>query len=67
MLKLCVAGAAGRMGTAIIQEAKIKGIQTVGAIEAPGSPAVGKTLRGLGISDQDTEILSADKITTGSC
>jgi 4-hydroxy-tetrahydrodipicolinate reductase len=63
MVKLCVAGAAGRMGAAIIQEAKIKGIQTVGAIEAPTNPAIGKTLRALGISDQDTTILSADKIT----
>jgi 4-hydroxy-tetrahydrodipicolinate reductase len=63
MLKLCVAGAAGRMGTAIIQEAHAKGIQTVGAIESPSNSAVGKTLRGLGISDQDTVVLSADKIT----
>ena len=62
MLKLCVAGAAGRMGTAIIQEAQAKGIQTVGAIESPSNPAVGKTLRGLGISDQDTVILSSEKL-----
>ncbi len=63
MLKLCVAGAAGRMGTAIIQEAKAKGIMTVGAIEASSNPAVGKTLRSLGISDQDTEVLSSARIT----
>jgi 4-hydroxy-tetrahydrodipicolinate reductase len=62
MLKLCVAGAAGRMGAAIIQEAQAKGILTVGAIEAPSNPNVGKTLRGLGISDQDTEILGSDRI-----
>ena len=43
MLKLCVAGAAGRMGNAIIQEAAAKGHQTVGAVEASSSPAVGKT------------------------
>ncbi|NLE04226.1 MAG: 4-hydroxy-tetrahydrodipicolinate reductase [Crenarchaeota archaeon] len=63
MLKICVAGAAGRMGTAIIQEAKAKGISTVGAIEAPKSPVIGKTLKELGISDQDTRIMSADEIT----
>jgi 4-hydroxy-tetrahydrodipicolinate reductase len=69
MLKLCVAGAAGRMGAAIIQEANARGIKTVGAIEAPegttgalGSPTIGKTLKQLGITDQDTEIISSDRI-----
>ena len=38
MLKLCVAGAAGRMGNAIINEAAAKGHQIVGAIEAPNNP-----------------------------
>ena len=59
MLKLCVAGAAGRMGTAVIQEARVKGYETVCAIEAPGNPAIGKTLRELGITDQDTPITSS--------
>lgn len=62
MLKLCVAGAAGRMGRAIIQEARAKGIQTVGAVESSSNPAVGKTLRCLGISDQDTIVLSSDQL-----
>jgi 4-hydroxy-tetrahydrodipicolinate reductase len=62
MLKLCVAGAAGRMGAAIIQEAFSKGMQTVGAVEALGSPAVGKTLRNLGISEQDTEVLNSSQL-----
>ena len=39
MLKLCIAGAAGRMGNAIIAEATAKGHQIVGAIEAPNTPA----------------------------
>jgi 4-hydroxy-tetrahydrodipicolinate reductase len=64
MLKLCVAGAAGRMGVAIIQEAFTKGIQTVGAIESSNSPAVGKTLRNLGISEQDTEVLCSDQLVS---
>lgn len=64
MLKLCVAGAAGRMGAAIIQEAHAKGFQTVGAIESPNSSAIGKTLRELGISDQDTQILSSNDLLT---
>ena len=62
MLKLCVAGAAGRMGVAIIQAAYSKGIQTVGAIESPNSQYVGKTLRGIGISEQDTPILSSNQL-----
>jgi len=64
MLKLCVAGAAGRMGAVIIQEAYSKGIQTVGAIESSDSLAIGKTLRNLGISAQDTEILSSDQLVS---
>jgi 4-hydroxy-tetrahydrodipicolinate reductase len=74
MLKLCVAGAAGRMGVAVIQEARTKGIMTVGAIEAPacstgalGSPVIGKTLSQLGITDQNTEIVSSDRIEEALC
>ena len=63
MLKLCVAGASGRMGNAIITEATAKGHQIVGAIEAPNSPAIGKTLQELGIADSDTKIMSSDKLS----
>ena len=63
MLNFCVAGAAGRMGVAVIQEARVKGFKTVGAIEAPGNPTIGKTLRELGITDQDTQIISSDRIS----
>ena len=62
MLKLCVAGAAGRMGNAVIREAAAKGHQVTGAIEAQGNPSVGKTLRELGICDFDTQILGSDRI-----
>ena len=63
MLKLCVAGAAGRMGNAIIQEAAAKGHQTVGAVEASSSPAVGKTLKELGICDCETRVVSPDHLS----
>ena len=63
MLKLCVAGAAGRMGNAVIHEAVAKGHQITGAIEALGNPCVGKTLRELGICDFDTRILGSDRIS----
>jgi 4-hydroxy-tetrahydrodipicolinate reductase len=62
MLKLCIAGAAGRMGQMIIAQATARGHQITGAIEAPNSPAVGKTLSQLGISGVDTKILSAQDI-----
>jgi len=63
MLKLCVAGATGKMGTAVIREAASKGFQIVGAIEAPVNPCIGKSLRELGICDSDTRIVSSDKIS----
>ncbi|HSQ48383.1 MAG TPA: 4-hydroxy-tetrahydrodipicolinate reductase, partial [Candidatus Deferrimicrobiaceae bacterium] len=62
MVKLCIAGAAGRMGNAIINEATAKGHQIIGAIEAPNSPAVGRSLRELNISNSDTIIQSADDL-----
>jgi 4-hydroxy-tetrahydrodipicolinate reductase len=63
MLKFCVAGAAGRMGNAIIAEATAKGHQIAGAIEAPNAPAVGKSLRELGIANSDTRIMSSDRLS----
>ncbi len=63
MLKLCVAGAGGRMGNAIISEALARGHQIVGAIEAPSSPCIGKNLRELGIANSDTAILSSDRLS----
>jgi 4-hydroxy-tetrahydrodipicolinate reductase len=63
MLRLCIAGASGRMGVAIINEAVAKGHQIVGAIEAPNMPAVDKSLRELNIANSDTVILSSDKLS----
>jgi 4-hydroxy-tetrahydrodipicolinate reductase len=62
MIKLCVAGAAGRMGQAIIQEATAKGHQIVGAVEAAGHPAIGKSLRELGITNSDTRLMGPDNL-----
>jgi len=63
MLKLCVAGAAGRMGNAVIREATAKGHQITGAVEAEGNPCIGRTLRELGICDSDTRIVGSDRIS----
>jgi len=62
MLKLCVAGAAGKMGNAVIREAAAKGFQVVGAVEATGNVCIGKSLRTLGISDSDTWIVGPEGI-----
>ena len=62
MLKLCVAGAAGKMGNTIIREAVAKGHQVVGAVEAAGNPSIGKSLRELGIADFDTRIVGPERI-----
>ena len=58
MIRICVAGAAGRMGRTLIEEAAARGFTIVGAIEAQGNPSVGKSLREAGICDSD--VLLAD-------
>jgi 4-hydroxy-tetrahydrodipicolinate reductase len=63
MLKLCVAGALGRMGSAIIAEATAKSHQIVGAIEAPNTPYIGKRLSELNIAISDTKILGSDRLS----
>jgi 4-hydroxy-tetrahydrodipicolinate reductase len=62
MLRFCVAGAAGKMGNAVIREAAAKGHQVVGAVEAAGNSSLGKSLRELGIADFDTRIVGPDGI-----
>jgi 4-hydroxy-tetrahydrodipicolinate reductase len=63
MLRFCVAGATGRMGNAIINEATAKGHQIVGATEAPNAQCIGKSLRELGICNSDTIILGSDRLS----
>jgi 4-hydroxy-tetrahydrodipicolinate reductase len=62
MLKLCVAGAAGKMGRAIIAEATAKGHKIVGAVEAAGNPAVSKTLKQLGIADSAIIVVGPENL-----
>jgi 4-hydroxy-tetrahydrodipicolinate reductase len=50
------------MGALIIQEARTKGMTTVGAIEAPNHPQLGKTLSEMGITDQPTLLLPSNKL-----
>lgn len=62
MIRLCVAGAAGRMGNSVIHEAVTKSHQITGAVEAAGNPCLGKSLRELGICDSETRIIGSDRI-----
>jgi 4-hydroxy-tetrahydrodipicolinate reductase len=62
MLKLCVAGAAGKMGSAVIREAFAKGHRVVGAVEAAGNPAIGKSLKELDIADFAAKIVAPEQI-----
>lgn len=66
MLKLCIAGASGKMGNTVIREAAANRIKIVGAIEAEGNPSIGKSLRELGICDSNTKIVSSDNISEAS-
>jgi 4-hydroxy-tetrahydrodipicolinate reductase len=50
------------MGNAIIQEATTKGFQIVGAVEAQGNTAIGKSLKQLGIANSDTCIVGPDML-----
>jgi 4-hydroxy-tetrahydrodipicolinate reductase len=62
MIKICVAGAAGRMGSTLIKEAVAQGFSIVGAVEAEGYPGIGKTLRETGICDSDVEIVDSSRL-----
>jgi len=62
MLRLCVAGAAGKMGSTVVREAAGKGHEVVGAVEASGNACIGKSLRELGIANFDTRIVGPDRI-----
>ncbi len=62
MIKLCVAGATGRMGSTLVREALEKDFQIVGAIAAPGEPSLGKTLRELGICNLDLTLVDPTEI-----
>lgn len=63
MIRLCVAGATGRMGSALIREALNKSFEVVGAIAAPEEPNIGRTLRELGICNLDLTVVDPSEIT----
>jgi len=62
MIRLCVAGATGRMGSTLIKEAVSRGFQVVGGIAAADDPHVGKSLRDAGITDANVQIVSPSRL-----
>lgn len=62
MIKLCVAGATGRMGSIVVQEAAVKGFEVVGAVAAPDDPRQGKTLRELGLCDSSVRVVDPSNL-----
>ncbi|RJS76917.1 4-hydroxy-tetrahydrodipicolinate reductase [Candidatus Bathyarchaeota archaeon] len=62
MVKICVAGAAGRMGRILLREAAARGFTIVGAVEAKGHPDIGKTLSEAGICPSDVEIVDSSRL-----
>ncbi len=62
-LRLCVIGATGRMGSTIVREAPASRFKITGAVAAEGEPAVGKTLRELGIADIDLRVVGPTSLS----
>jgi 4-hydroxy-tetrahydrodipicolinate reductase len=62
-IRICVAGADGRMGRTVIEEASNWGdIKVVGAITAPDSPNLGRRLGDLSLKPEDVEIVDPSRI-----
>lgn len=61
-IRICVVGADGRMGSTMIKEAASRSFRVVGAVTAPSSENVGKTLRQLGLSPTDLRIVPQKKL-----
>ncbi|NIR87963.1 4-hydroxy-tetrahydrodipicolinate reductase, partial [Candidatus Bathyarchaeota archaeon] len=62
MLRLCVAGAAGKMGSTILREAVNKGFQIVGAVVSPHNVNILKSLREAGICESDVKLMGPSNL-----
>lgn len=62
MVNLCIAGASGRMGRAVIHEAIERNHQIVGAITSPQNENIGRTLKESGLGISATTFVSANRI-----
>jgi len=61
-IKLCVAGATGRMGGTLIREAVARGFKIVGAVAAGDDPNIDRTLKEAGICDLDVKIVDPSRL-----
>ncbi len=66
MIKICVAGATGRMGRIVISEAINRNFEIVGAIASPNNPGLGKTLKELKICDLDIPLHGPSQLKEAS-
>ena len=62
MIRLCISGATGRMGSALFNEVKGNKFQIVGAVTSHENPSCGKTLGEMQITDSETMLVSPDRI-----
>lgn len=63
MIKICIAGATGRMGRAVIRETANRDFEIVGAITSPNNLKKGKTLRELGFFDSDVKMVGPSDLS----
>ncbi|MEM3579235.1 MAG: 4-hydroxy-tetrahydrodipicolinate reductase [Candidatus Bathyarchaeia archaeon] len=62
MIRICVAGATGKMGRVVISEAVNRNFEIVGAVASPNNPGIGKTLRELKICDLDVPLYGPSRL-----
>jgi 4-hydroxy-tetrahydrodipicolinate reductase len=62
MVRICVAGATGRMGGTLLREAISRGFEVVGAVAAPDDPNIGRSLRDAGVCASDVVIVAPSGI-----
>jgi 4-hydroxy-tetrahydrodipicolinate reductase len=62
MTKLCVAGATGKMGSILIQEACKQDFEIVGAIAAPDDKGINSSLMDLGLCNSDIIVTDSSEL-----
>lgn len=62
MRRLCVAGATGKMGSILVQEACKQNFEIVGAIAAPDDKDIGSSLRDIGICNSDIIVTDSSEL-----
>ncbi|MFH0848931.1 MAG: 4-hydroxy-tetrahydrodipicolinate reductase [archaeon] len=59
MIKLCIAGATGRMGTSLMKEAAARGFQVVGAVVSPSNSSIERMQRCVKDCDSDIKVVDS--------